>query len=261
MTNQDKTFQALQDELRRECRLEPKDRNREYEHLTLDYFLEQGKRTEDHDAWRECHMHEEMLAIMNRRFMALNPHKKREAEIMQLTTKPTKEWTEEQLNALYRYEQEIDDEGRSLKELEGKFTTRDPAISRQELEVQAAENYLEETWGIKRKQAASPPLQDEIHEKAASKNPNPVLSYKELQRELHIIHNSNNERTKKSRNFAIKEAVDRAIKAGNKLAKLPWPLRGCAAGYEIREAEPKKGKEHPTPAACKYQKIYKEIED
>jgi hypothetical protein len=252
MTNQDKTFQALQDELRRECRLEPKDRNREYEHLTLDYFREQGKRTEDHDAWRECHMHEEMLAIMNRRFMALNPHKKREAEIMQLTTKPTKEWTEEQLNALYRYEQEIDDEGRSLKELEGKFTTRDPAISRQELEVQAAENYLEETWGIKRKQAASPPLQDKINEKAASKNPNPVLSYKELQNELRKAPHSY---------AAIKQAVDRAIKDGKELGEQPWPIGACAAEYEIIEAEPKKGKDHPTPAACKYQKIYKEIED
>jgi isopenicillin N synthase-like dioxygenase len=198
-------------------------------------------------------MHEEMIAIMNRRFMALNPHKKREVVIMQITTKPTTQWTEEELDALYTYEQEVDDDGRSLKEIDEKCTTRDPAISRQELEVQAAETYLEETWGIKRKQTAKPPTQHRTHKRAIELNPNPELSFKELQHELQMIHNSYK---------AITEAVVRAIAKGVELRKdPPWPMEACAAKYEIVKAKPKKGKDHPTPAACKYKKIYEEIED
>ena len=54
MTNPDNNFKVLQDELRKEARLEPKNRSKEYENLTLQYFLEYGRRTEDHDLWREC---------------------------------------------------------------------------------------------------------------------------------------------------------------------------------------------------------------
>jgi hypothetical protein len=253
MTNPDKTFEALKDELSRETRLEPKERSREHENATLQYFLDHGKRTEDHDLWRECYMHEEMLAIMDRRFMALNPHKGRHQELNQAPAEAKGKWSEEQFNALHKYEQEVDQEGSSLKELDGKCTTRDPAISRQELEVQAAENYLDEIWGIKRKQTAKAPTQHKKHKRAIELNPNPELSFRELQRELQMAHNSYK---------AITEAAVRAIKKGLELREdPPWPMEACAAKYQIVKAKPKKGKDHPTPAACKYQKIYEEIED
>jgi len=119
MTNPDKTFDLLQDEVRREARVEPKYRSKEYENLTLQYFLEHGKRTEDHDQWRECHMLEEMLAIMDRRFMGLNPRARREVELYQAPAGANGKWSEEQLSAVLRYEQDVDQDGRSEKEVDG----------------------------------------------------------------------------------------------------------------------------------------------
>jgi hypothetical protein len=127
-----------------------------------------------------------------------------------------------------------------------------PDISRQNLEIQAAENYLEATWGIRRKQSEKPPSQDKIQKKAIAKNTNPILGYKDLKKELQKAHNSDD---------AIKEAVGRAIKAGEEPGKLPWPMGGCAAEYQIVEAQAKRGNNQPTQSGCKYQKIYRDNEN
>jgi hypothetical protein len=247
MTNPDKTFEHLQEELRKEADLEPKERSKEYENLTLQYFLDHGKRSEDHDLWRECYMLEEMLAIMNRRFMAHNPHERRKLELYQAPAGANGKWSEEQPHALHKYEQEVDQEGRSEKEIDSGRATLYPSTSRQDLEIQAAENYLEATWGIRRKQANKPPSQGEFQQKAIAKNLNPVIGYAELKKELQKAHNSYD---------AIRQAVGRAIKDGQELGKLPWPIGACAAEYQIIEAETRKGYDHPTPAKCKYQKIH-----
>ena len=252
MTNPDNNFKVLQDELRKETRLEPKNRSKEYENLTLQYFLKHGRRTEDHDLWRECHMLEEMLAIMDRRFMALNPHKRRQQELNQVPAGAEGEWSNEQLNALYEYEQTVNQEGLTEKEIDSGRATLYPVISRQGLEIQAAENYLGVTWGIKRTQEGEPPSHSKIQQKAIAKNPNPVIGYKDFQKELQKAHNSYD---------AIKQAVDRAINDGQKQGDPPWPMSACAAEYQIVEAEARDGFDHPTPAACKYQKIYRENED
>lgn len=119
MTNPNETFEALRHELLKEAGMEPKGRSREYENLTLEYFLEHGRKTEDHDLWRECYILEEMLAIMDRRFMVLNPHKTREQELYQAPAGANGKWSEEQLSAVLRYEQDVDQDGRSEKEVDG----------------------------------------------------------------------------------------------------------------------------------------------
>ena len=252
MTNPDNNFKVLQDELRKEARLEPKNRSKEYENLTLQYFQEHGRRTEDHDLWRECYMLEEMLAIMDRRFMALNPHKTRELKLYQAPAGANGEWSEKHLSAVFRYEQDVDQDGRSEKEIDSGRATLYPDISRQGLEIQAAENYLGATWGIRRKQEGEPPSHGDIQQKAIAKNPNPVIDYKDLQKKLQKLHNSYG---------AIQQAVVGAITIGQKQGDPPWSMGRCAAEYQIVEAEARDGFDHPTPAACKYQKIYRENED
>ena len=166
MTDAKKEFELLQEEIRREVGLEPAVRSKEFEPITLKYFLEHGKRTEDHDLWRECFMHEEMLAILNRRFNALNPHKKGEAEYEPVNTEVAKKeakaakanskyiMTDREFQILYRYTQEIDKDGRTHEEIDKITLTKHPDINRLDLEVQAAENYITTKWGIARKQSS-----------------------------------------------------------------------------------------------------------
>jgi hypothetical protein len=99
---------------------------------------------------------------------------------------------------------------------------------------------------------SKPQSHGEIQQKVKAKNPYPVIGHTELQTELQKSHNSYE---------AIKQAVKRAIEEGQETGNPPWPMRGCAAEYRIVKSEIKKGRSKPTPASCKYQKIYREEED
>jgi hypothetical protein len=244
MTSPKKTFENLQRELQQETRLQPKDRSKEYEELTLQHFQEHDRTVEDHGLWRECHMLEEMIAILNRRYLAINPHKKRQLELKQLSR-------ESALEIYVEYQQEVDDEGRSAEEIDNRINTMYPDIERRDLEIQAAENYLSTTWGIQRKKQTTTPPEQRVHEEKASKNPNPILTYKELRNEFW-----------KNDHNAVKEAVTRGISQGLKGAKKrPWLLKGIASEYQIAEAEIRHGFDKPTPSSCKYQKTHQEGND
>lgn len=243
MTNPKEMFENLQRKLQQETRLQPKDRNKEYEELTLQQFQEHNRTAEDHDLWRECHMLEEMIAILNRRYLALNPHNKRQLEFKQLS--------EESAFEIYvNYQQEVDDKGRSAEEIDNRIPTMYPDAERRNLEIQAAENYLSTTWGIQRKKQTTTPPEQRVHEEKANKNPNPILTYKELKNEFW-----------KSDHNAVKEAVTRGISQGLKGAKRPWPLKGIASEYQIVEAKTRDGFDKPTPSSCKYQKTHQEGND
>ena len=257
MTTPNNAFERLRDEIQKEATLEPKLRSVEFKEATLDYFLEHKKTTEDHDLWRECFMHEEMMAILKRRFNALNPHKKGEAEYEAANKEVTKKaaeagkadgkyiMTERELQILYRCTQEVNEDGRTQEEIDKMTIAKFPNLSRLELEVQAAENYIATKWEIARKQ----PPEKEAEEgtgKKQSTNPNPVLAWKELLKDLenpNISHDT------------IRKAVERSIIDGQKNGRPPWAIGGCASEYQIVDSQAKANIGHPTPGSCKYQKI------
>lgn len=216
-------------------RRESKLRSNEYSKATLKYFLDHNRTTEDHDLWRDCIMHEEMLAILNRRFNALNPHKKGETEYESANKAVAKKvveaaqadsthiTTDREFQILYRYTQETDEDGQTQEEIDKITLTKLPSISRLELEVQAAENYMATKWGITRKQ----PLEKEAEGSKNTKpiaNLNPVLDWKELLKKL---------MTPNVPCDTIRNAVNRSIEDGHKKVCLPWAIGGCASEYQI----------------------------
>jgi len=245
MSSQQEIFESLLGELQREIRLEPRARNKDHENLTLQHFLEHGRKTEDHDLWRECHMLEEMVAIANRRFLALNPQKKRELELKEILENKETTASSIEFRLLYEYEQDIDSCGRSQQEIDG-TTTRYPSISRVELETLAAENYLFTTWGITKKQATTKPNRPDITAGSKRQNANPVLSWEEFAEELKKDFHSDT---------TIRKAAQRTIDDYHGKQQDPWPMGGCAAEYQIVDPKTKRNREHPTPASCKYQRI------
>ena len=238
-------LKLLKDAIEKEAGLEPKLRCHKYRRETLDYFLTCKKTTEDHDLWRECFMHEEMLAILNRRFNALNPHKKGEAEYEAVLAGKFDDMPDREFPILHRYTQEIDEDGRTQEETDKTTITKLPNPSRLELELQAAENYIAIKWGILRK----PSSEKETGESKSKKpitNPNPVLNWSELLKELETPNISAN---------TISRAVGRSISKGQKKGFLPWAIGGCAAEYQIVDDQLRDHKGLPTPSSCKYQKI------
>ena len=241
MTNPKESFESLQRALQEEKRLQPKARSNEYEEITLQRFQEHGRTTEDHDLWRECHMLEEMIAILDRRYLALNPHKKRQLEFKRLSRESASAF-----EIHIKYQQEVDDEGRADEEIDNSMTTRYPAIERRDLEIQAAENYLHATRAIARKQATPKTTQQEITVGNKSQNTNPKMSWKEFADELKKDFQSDT---------TIRNAVKRCISDNYGKQPDPWPIGGCASEYQIVDPKIKSNKEHPTPAVCKYQRI------
>lgn len=257
MTTPSNEFERLQDKIYKEAKLEYKLRSIEHRKETLEYFLTHKKTTEDHDLWRECFMHEEMLAILNRRFNALNPHKKGEAEYESVNKEVAKKTvkaananskyitTDREFQILYKYTQEIDKDGRAQDDIDKITITKFPNISRLELEVQAAENYIATKWGIERKQ----PPEKEAEESKIKKpftNPNPVLNWKGLLKELGNPNVSAD---------TIRQAVKRSIIDRHKNGYPPWEIGGCVSEYQIVDYQVKDNIGHPTPATCRYQKI------
>jgi hypothetical protein len=238
-------FELLQDEIQREARLETKLRSLEHRQTTLDYFLKCKKTTEDHDLWRECIMHEEMLAILNRRFNALNPHKKGEAEYEAALAGGFDDMPDRGFPILHRYTQEIDEDGRTQEETDKTTITKLPNLSRLELELQAAENYIATKWGIPRKQPSEKKAEESKSRKPIT-NQNPVLSWSELLKKLETPNISAN---------TISRAVGRSIRKGQKKGSPPWAIGGCASEYQIVDNPLRDHKELPTAASCKYQKI------
>jgi len=240
MTNPKKTFENMQRALQKEKEWPLKDRIKEYEALTLQRFQEHGRTAEDHDLWRECHMLEEMIAILSRRYWALNPHKKRQLEFKRLS--------KESASALeiHEYQQEVDDEGRTDEEIDNSITTRYPAIERRDLEIQAAENYLHATRVTTGKQKTPKTTQQDIAIENKSQNANPKMSWKEFAGELKKDFHSDT---------TIRNAVRRCISDNHGKQPEPWPIGGCASKYQIVDPKVKSNKDHPTPAVCKYQRI------
>jgi hypothetical protein len=250
-------LKLLKDAIEKEAGLEPKLRCHKYRQATLDYFLTCKKTTEDHDLWRECFMHEEMLAILNRRFNALNPHKKGEAGYKSANKEVAKKavesanadskyiMTDREFQILYRYTQEIDEDGRRQEEIDKMTITKFPNPSRLELELQAAENYIAIKWGILRKPSSEKETEESKSKKPIT-NPNPVLNWSELLKELETPNISAN---------TISRAVGRGISKGQKKGFLPWAIGGCAAEYQIVDDQLRDHKGLPTPSSCKYQKI------
>ena len=260
MTTSNNAFERLRDEIQKEAKLEPKLRSPEHKKATLDYFLGHKKTTEDHDLWRECFMHEEMLAILNRRFNALNPNKKGESEYESTNKEVAKKaaeaakgdskyiMTDVEFQILYRCAQETDEDGRTQEEIDKITTTKSPNLSRLELEIQAAENYIATKWEIPRKQPSEKEAEESKTKKAFT-NTNPVLSWKELLRELMTPNISAN---------TISRAVGRSIRKGQKKGSPPWTIGGCASEYQIVDNPLRDNKELPTAASCKYQKVAKD---
>jgi hypothetical protein len=238
-------LKLLKDAIEKEARLEPKLRCHKYRRETLDYFLTCKKTTEDHDLWRECFMHEEMLAILNRRFNALNPHKKGEAEYETALAEGLISISDKQFQILYRYTQEVDESGRTQEETDKTAITKLPNLTQLELELQAAENYIAIKWEIARKR---PPEKEaeESKGKKQSTNPNPVLDWSELLKELETPNVSAN---------TISRAIGRSISNGQKKGSPPWAIGGCASEYQIVDDPIKENQQRPTSASCKYQKI------
>jgi hypothetical protein len=241
-------YEHLQDKIQKEARLEPKLRGAEFKQATLDYFLEHKKTTEDHDLWRECFMHEEMLAILNRRFYALNPHKKGEAEYEAVLAGRFDDMPDREFPILHRYTQETDEDGRTQEDIDKITTTKYPNLSRLELELQAAENYIATKWGIPRKQSSEKKAEESKSRKPIT-NQNPVLSWSELLKELETPNVSAN---------TISRAVGRSIRKGQKKGSPPWTIGGCASEYQIVDNPLRDNKELPTASTCKYQKVAKD---
>lgn len=239
MTNPKESFESLLRALHNEKGLQPKSRSKEHEELTLQYFLDHGRSTEDHVLWRECHMIEEMIAILNRKYWALNPHKKRQLQAEQLAR-------ESAFEIGVKYQQEVNEDGRTDKETDNSTTTIYPDTERKDLEIQAAENYLYAIWGITRKQATRKTSQYETTDQGKSQNNNPVLSWEEFKKRLKKDFHTES---------AITKAAERCIKLHYGKQKDPWLMGQCATGYQIVTPEIRRGKECPTPAFCKYQEI------
>jgi len=243
METSNRAYEQLLKEIQADANKEPKDKKTEYSQFTLDYFLKHDRTTEDHDIWRECYMHDELLRIMNRRFMALNPHHKRQSEI-------TAELKDGQLNEdkwkiMYEYEQEVDDEGLTQKEIDDATKLRYPSINRRELEMQAAENYINAKWGTTRKLQVvnkEPEGENQIN----IDNPNPVLNWENYKNQ--VVNDLNND--SKERN-----AVQRSIRKYYNKQPPPWPIRERESEYQIVEYSIDEKYGHPTPLYCKFQKI------
>jgi hypothetical protein len=243
METNKKTYELLLKEIYAELNTEPNDRKAEYTQYTLDYFLKHDRTTEDHDLWRECYMHEELLGIMDRRFMALNPHFKRQSKIM-AALKDVK-LNKDKWKIIYEYEQEVDEEGRTQKEIDAGTKLRYPSINRRELEIQAAENYINAKWKTMRRIQALEKEPEEEYQINID-NPNPVLNWKSY--ESQVVNELNNH-TKEW--HAVKRAI---IKYYNK-QPLPWPIRERESEYQIVDYSINGQKGYPTPSYCKYQKI------
>lgn len=239
MTCPKEAFENLKRELQQETRLQPKDRSKEYEEITLQRFQEHGRRAEDHDLWRECHMIEEMIAILDRRDLALNPHKKRHLEFKQLSR-------ESAFEIHVKYQQEVDDEGRTDEEIDNSMTTRYPAIERRDLEIQAAENFLHAKRAVARTQTTPKTPQQDVTVENKSLNTNPKMTWKEFADKLKKDFHSDT---------TIRNAVSRCISDNHGKRPDPWPIGGCASEYQIVDPKIKSNKDHPTPAFCKYQRI------
>jgi len=243
MEKSNRTYEQLLKEIEVEANTEPKFRNAEYVQYTLDFFLKHDKTTEDHDLWRECYMHEELLGIMNRRFMALNPHCKRQSEIKAALK-------DDQLNGgnfimLCKYEQEVDTEGYTQKEIDVATKLRYPSINRRELEMQAAENYINAKWGTTRRiqmVEKEPEEENQIN----IDNPHPVLDWENYRNQ---VVNKLNSDTKE------RNAVQRSIAKYFNKRPLPWPIGRRESEYQIVDYDINDKYDHPTPLYCKYQKI------
>ncbi len=245
MTTPSNAFELLQDEIQKEAKLESKHRSIEYRKETLEYFLEHQKTTADHDLWRECFMHEGMLVILNQRFDALNPHKKGEVEYESALAGSFNDMPDKKFQILYGYTQEVDENWGSQEEIDKATTTKQPNISRLELEVQAAEKYIVATWGIAKKQPSRIDAEERKSRKPVA-NLNPVLNWEELKEELGSPNISVN---------SINKNVERNVKRCYKKVCLPWAIGGCVSEYQIVGHQLKDGIDHPTPDSCKYQKI------
>lgn len=244
-------FETLRGELCREVLLEAKDRSSEFERFTLSHFLEHGRRTEDHDLWRECYMLKEMIAIMDRKLLARNPQIESRLRFQRRLKELAPEQKSERIRILHEYTDEVNEDGKTQQEIDDEKPVY-PDIDRRTLELQAAENYLHTRWGIKRKQTENTSIRKETRQKEGNENTSPLLSYKQIQQELQKSPNTYE---------AVKQAISRAISDGQKLGNPPWPLGGCAEGYRIMTAETRKGFNKPTPSSCKYQKLHHEGDD
>jgi hypothetical protein len=237
MTNENADFELLLNDIQRDKSLRIKDRNNEFACSTLEYFNKCHKGAADHELWRECYMHDEMLNILTQRYYSLNPHLPRLAKFRS-TTDP---------QAVIEYEQEVDEDGLSDAECDTRQNTRYPNLNQKSLELLAAENYIFNKWGIR---AAHSALDEEA--KAPSQkeifiNTNPILSWGNWVKELEPLSITTD---------CLNKAVKRCVQQNFGKTDLPWKLRGCGDGYLIVGlGEFKDNKNHPTPAVCKYQKI------
>lgn len=190
-------------------------------------------------------MHEEMLAILSRRFLQLNPHIGTKFQIREACEQMIKK-DGQAFASLVEYEQEIDLNGYSQRELDDKAKTKQPRISRKELELQAAENYIFNKWQTRSNPTDSRTESRIVEKSERNKNINPEITFAQLKEELGIERHSPD---------TIRKAIERAIKDSyNKKRTLPWEIGGCASEYQITSMEPKETGTVPTPRFCKYQK-------
>ena len=239
MTGEERRFNLLCSEILAEIELQPKDRNNEHAKETLEQFLQCNRSRDEHDQWRECHMLSQTLEIITRRYHELNPHRARQTRI----ESGIASWDE-----TYRYTQEIDDTGMSQEEADRKRATLYPALNRLQLEQLAAEYYVTNKLGADAQQAI-PQHQTTTNGKVRelSKNPNPVISLRQLQEELKRAHHSAG---------TIGQAIKRSIEVNFRRVDPPCVIGGCAKDYTIVNPQIAKNKAPPTPACCQYQKRF-----
>jgi len=237
MTGEERRFNLLCSEILAEIELQPKDRNNEHAKETLEQFLQCNRSRDEHDQWRECHMLSQILEIITRRYHELNPHRARQTRI----ESGIASWDE-----TYRYTQEIDDTGMSQEEADRKRATLYPALNRLQLEQLAAEYYLTNKLGADAWQVIPKnPTPSEVIKGELATNPNPIISFRQLQKELERDHCSPG---------TIGKAIERSIKSNFEKKKRPWAIGGCVHEYEIVDYDFKESKKAPTPAHCRYQK-------
>jgi hypothetical protein len=237
MTEEARQFNLLCSEIQAEIEINPKDRNNEHARETLEQFLQCKRSRDEHDQWRECYMLSEMLEIIKRRYQELNPHRARQTRI----ESGIASWEDN-----YQYTQEIDDTGMSQEEADRKQATLYPALNIPQLEQLAAECYLVNKLGADPRQALprSQTHSEETRDQLAT-NPNPIISFRQLQKELKKDHFSPG---------TIGKAIERSINSNFEKKARPWAIGGCVHEYEIVDYDIRSNKGIPTPAHCKYQK-------
>lgn len=162
-------FNELQAQLKEEGKLEPKERNNEYEDETLKAFIAAGATEEEHEEWRRLLLIEDTRETHKELFHRRNPHLQR-LERKANSTDPYER---------YYYFEETDSTGKTEEQRDREQETRHIGVTRLRLELLAAERHLKRLGHLRMEQTPG-----RGSEQGKRKNMNPLLRYEQLKEEL-----------------------------------------------------------------------------